>query len=579
MSALGTGLVTVGVSRMLLVAAALGLATVGVQTARTDAGPVGGPFLALLGLLAATALCLGVTAGAGTANKVIWLGTNLAIPVAALAVSCRYYGISLFRSRPRTAGVVAPLLAGGIGSLLVILGTARQSPGTAPPLDVLAGFSPRVYEAASILGRMGRYYAFLLVAAAVGIVVVNVLRYDHLDVRLAAAFAFVGSWPWVGNFVVPEVTAAFGAATSFGVLAGGYVSSLVVAGLIVGPLGLFASSPAAGNIGPERVLDSMADPVVITDDGGQILRVNAATCETFGTTPADAVGNPLPSLLGRQFPEVDETGPVSLDTAAGTREFSVTRSGVTDGAVERGQVFVLRDVTRRQSRQQRLEVLNRVLRHNLRNDATSIIGRAQLIEEGAGGEESAQEIVETTRELVGVAESARDIESMMAAPAAAEPVDLAVVVERVVSDIEAEHPNVDLTTAVPETTNVSASERVLETVLRELLENAANHNDAEEPYVVVSAEPEDGSVTLAVSDNGPGVPEHERAVLDAEGEDQLQHGSGLGLWAVQWGVTKLGGDLTISDNAPRGTTVTVTVPGPAASSAEMDLRAAEQAES
>ena len=579
MGALETGLLTVGASRILLVGAAGGLAVVGVQTARTDTGPVGRPFGALLGLLAATALCLGVTAGSGTLDKIIWLGTNLAIPAAVLAVSCRYYGIALFRSHPRAAAVVVPLVVGGAGSLLLILGTPRQSPGATAPVEALAGFSPQVYEAGSILGRMGRYYAFALVAAAVGIVVVNVLRYDHIDVRLAAAFAFVGGWPWVGNFVVPEVTAAFGAATSFGVLAGGYLSSLVVAGLIVGPLNLFASSPAAGNIGPERVLNSMVDPVVITDDGGQILRVNAAACETFGTTPANAVGNSLSSLLGRQSEELDEAVPVGLDTVVGTREFSVMCSSVTDGTVDRGTVFVMRDVTRRQSRQQRLEVLNRVLRHNLRNDATSIIGRAQLIEEGAGGAESAQEIVETTRDLVGVAESARDIESMMAATTTTEPVELAAVVERVVGDIDSEHPNVEVTTAVSETTEVSASERVLETVLRELLENAAKHNDGDEPYVVVSAESEGGTVTLAVSDNGPGVPDHERTVLDAEGEDQLQHGSGLGLWAVQWGVTKLGGSLAISDNTPRGTTVTVAVPERGAAGTELESAAAEQAES
>jgi PAS domain S-box-containing protein len=568
---------TVGISRLLLLAASVGLAGVALRTSRTETGPVGRPFVALLGLLSATALCLGVTAGAGTANKLIWLATNLAIPVALLAVSCRYYGIVLFGSTARTAAVILPLVAGAIGSLLLILGTPAKTPGAAPPVEAIAGFAPVVYDAAATLDRVGRYYTAALVLVAVGIVAVNVLRYEHLDTRLAAALAFIGGWPWLGNFVVPELGSAVGEAASLGALAVGYVGSLAVASLVVGPLALFESSPAAGNIGPERALDSMTDAVVITDTDGQILRLNAVACDVFGTTPTVSVGQSLSTVLDHDPSELETDSPVTLETVGGAREFAVTVSAVTDRERSRGNVFVLRDVTQRENRKQRLEVLNRVLRHNLRNNATSIIGRAQLISDGDGGEESAQEIIETTRNLVGVAESARDIESMMAATGAERPVDIETVVQRVVAETESPYPAVELTTAVPAATTAVASERVLETVIEELVENAAKHNEAEEPYVVVSAENnEDGSTVLAVSDNGPGIPDHERAVLNAEAEDQLQHGSGLGLWAVHWGVTQMGGRLTIGENTPRGTTVTVTIPPSEGKAVETTAR--EQAE-
>ncbi|WP_336327378.1 ATP-binding protein [Halovenus sp. HT40] len=552
---------TITVSRLLLIAASVGLLGAAVRTARTATGPVGQPFLALLGLLSATALCLGVTAGSGTANKLIWLGTNLTIPVALLAVSCRYYGIALFSSRARTAGVLVPLGAGAVGSLLLILGTPAKTPGAAAPLELLAGLPPLVFDAAVTFDRVGRYYTAALVLVAVGIVAVNVLRYEHLDTRLAAALAFVGGWPWLGNFVVPELGAAYGDGAAISVLAGGYLVSVAVAGLVIGPLRLFESSPAAGNIGPERALDSMADAVIITDAEGRVLRLNAVAREIFGMTAAESVGQPLPAVVGRQESELDTESPVEIETTDGTRQFAVTRSPVRNGGTTRGTVYVLRDVTRRQNREQRLEVLNRVLRHNLRNDATSIIGRAQLISEGDGGEDSAQAIIETTRDLVGVAESARDIESMMAATGSQRAVDVEPIVQRVIDDIGSAYPGVELTTAVPADATVAASERVLETVLTELVENAAKHNDTSEPFVVVSVEQSrDGSAVIAVSDNGPGVPEHERAVLDSGGEDQLEHGSGLGLWAVHWGVTQIGGTLSITENTPRGTTVAMTMP-------------------
>jgi signal transduction histidine kinase len=569
----------IGVSRLLLVGASVGLFGAAVRTARTETGPVKVPFLALLGLLSATALCLGVTAGAGTANKLIWLGTNLTIPVALLAVSCRYYGIALFRSRARTAAVCLPLVAGAIGSLLLILGTPAKTPGATPPLELVAGLSPAVYDAATTLNRVGRYYTAGLVLIAVGIVAVNVVRYEHLDRRLAVALALVGGWPWLGNFVVPELSAGLGAGASLGVLAGGYVGSVLVVTLVVGPLRLFESSPAAGNVGPEHALDSMTDAVIITDTGERILRLNAVASETFGTTPSQSVGQPLSTVLNREASELETDSPITIETVNGTRQFAVTRSTVTDKRTDRGTVFVLSDVTQQQNREQRLEVLNRVLRHNLRNNATSIIGRAQLISSGDGGEESAQEIIETTRDLVGVAETARDIESMMAATGTEQPVDIEGVVNRVIDDVETAYPSVEMTTAVPGGTTATISERVLETTLSELVENAAKHNDTEEPYVVVSVERNDaGSLMISVSDNGPGIPDHERAVLDA-GEDQLQHGSGLGLWAVYWGVTQMGGQLTLNENAPHGTTATVTVPAATGATGQVEPAVAEQAES
>ncbi len=569
--------VTVG--RLLLLGASLGLAAVGIRVSRMDTGPVGRPFLVLLGLLSTTALCLGVTAGAGTANKLVWLGTNLAIPVALLAVSCRYYGITLVDSRPRLAGVIVPLVVAGVGSLGLILGTAAKTPGATAPLGALAGFPPLVYDVAAQLNRFGRYYTAALVIVAIGIVAVNASRYEHLDARLATGLAFVGGWPWLGNFVVPELGAALGQGVAISTLAGGYVTSLTVAWLVIGPLGLFASSPAAGNIGAKRALDSLGEAVVITDTEGQILRLNAVACEQFEATPQTAVGQSLSTLLGHPPSALSGDSSVTIETGAGAREFAVMQSPVTDNReTDRGTVYVLRDVTRKQNREQRLEVLNRVLRHNLRNDATSIIGRAQLISDGDGGVDSAEEIIETTRDLVGVAESARDIDQMMAATQPDDEVELDPIVQRVTETINSTYPAVEVTTAVPADMTVAASQQVIEIILRELLENAAEHNDAEQPYTVVSAErTSDGSVTLAVSDNGPGVPEHERAVLDAEGEDQLQHGSGLGLWAVHWGVTRLGGELAISENTPRGTTVTVTLPTSA--TGELPAAVPEHAES
>ena len=60
-------------------------------------------------------------------------------------------------------------------------------------------------------------------------------------------------------------------------------------------------------------------------------------------------------------------------------------------------------------------------------------------------------------------------------------------------------------------------------------------------------------------DDGPGLPEQERAVLAAGRETPLEPTSGLGLWLVYWIVTSLGGELVFPE-VETGTTVAVRLP-------------------
>jgi signal transduction histidine kinase len=69
---------------------------------------------------------------------------------------------------------------------------------------------------------------------------------------------------------------------------------------------------------------------------------------------------------------------------------------------------------------------------------------------------------------------------------------------------------------------------------------------------------------VSVADDGPGIPDHERAVLTDGEETALEHGSGLGLWLVHWVVERSGGRLSFAENDPRGSVV------------RMDLRPASE---
>jgi signal transduction histidine kinase len=78
--------------------------------------------------------------------------------------------------------------------------------------------------------------------------------------------------------------------------------------------------------------------------------------------------------------------------------------------------------------------------------------------------------------------------------------------------------------------------------------------------VEVSAGVTDGQVSVAVSDNGPGIPPEKLASIFDPYFTTKTEGSGLGLWIAQQIVTAHGGSLQARNRASGGAVVTMQLP-------------------
>ena len=233
---------------------------------------------------------------------------------------------------------------------------------------------------------------------------------------------------------------------------------------------------------------------------------------------------------------------------------------VTDEAGEPVRVLgVIVDVTDRQERVQQLQVLDRVIRHNLRNDLNVINGYTEAIDpevEGRAGD-FLERIRQQSGQLLDTMEKSRSITKVLASGASMVAVDIVPVVDRVIGQVRNAHPSADIAVEAPERAAVRVTEH-FEFAMEELITNAIEHNDTETPTVVVSVDVLAEQVRIAVADDGPGIPAMEQKVVTGERDiEPLYHGSGLGLWLVSWVVSRSEGALSFSEREPRGSVVTM----------------------
>ncbi|WP_152043247.1 sensor histidine kinase [Salinigranum salinum] len=239
---------------------------------------------------------------------------------------------------------------------------------------------------------------------------------------------------------------------------------------------------------------------------------------------------------------------------------------ISDGFNDLATTLAAREAALRE-RTQRLEVMYRVLRHNLRNQLSVVLTYADVIADVTDDDQiraAARSIHDAGRRLTSLSERARQIETALDAEHERTRVEVSAVVAEITTDLREAYPDVDLATTLPDEAWAVALPS-LRMAIESVCENACEHTDADEPRVEISVTAVDeaettGWIHVTVVDNGPGLPQQDRAAIREGRETALEHASGLGLWLTYWIVDSSGGDLEFTDAEPRGTVVEIHLP-------------------
>lgn len=245
------------------------------------------------------------------------------------------------------------------------------------------------------------------------------------------------------------------------------------------------------------------------------------------------------------------------------------RAVVPHGSDERVLEGFIMDITDRHRLEedlreslQQMQVIDRVLRHNLRNQMNVVLGTAQTIAVDADEEtaELASNIVEGGERLLETADKERRITAILSEPTSMERFDIGDLVDTLVTYATKMHPHADISVTAPEELEVVASQHLGQAIL-ELTNNAIEHSDRDHPAIDITISDHGGMADIAVVDDGPGIPKMERDILSEEAEmGPLYHGRGLGLWLVKLVVRDSEGTLEFEENEPRGSIVRLSVP-------------------
>jgi PAS domain S-box-containing protein len=337
----------------------------------------------------------------------------------------------------------------------------------------------------------------------------------------------------------------------------------------------------------DAALDSLYDPVIVTDARGRIVHLNSAAEGIFGPAPAAPrieverhisdrrIVQAIHRAVQQEVVAADEGDGAQIPIeVSGTRRIFRLRATpmFTDEALVLGSVTVLEDITHLKEVDRLKNEFVGVASHELRTPVTSLLLSVQLLQEGAAGALNAQQA-----ELVGAQRADLErLERLMRELLDITRLEAGTMVPRLVPVTAAEllvtalqatrasaiKQNVDVSIAPnPSPATVMADRSQIGRVLENLISNAVRHSEPESK-VTLRAEPAGNDVLFSVEDTGSGIPQEYLAkIFDrfVQVPGATQGGAGLGLSIAQTIVRAHGGELSVESRVGVGSSFRFTL--------------------
>jgi PAS domain S-box-containing protein len=356
----------------------------------------------------------------------------------------------------------------------------------------------------------------------------------------------------------------------------------------------FASGLFQGDVTIRTFLESLAEGVVIIDNHGTVLLVNARAEQMFGYPKKDIVGKPHYLLLPDRFRKAHEEHvahffeepkirPMGLGLElAGRRqdgsEFPVEISlSFLETINGRLALAFISDITRRKEaeqalkdRNQELDAFAHTVAHDMKGSLHVMLSHCQYLDESAQAislqqiKNSVEKIWKSGIKLNQIIEGLLFLSSVSREHAPSTPVDMAALVaeaiERLEILIDRRKAEIKLPDHFPTALGYGPW---VEEIMYNYISNAIKYGGTPPVVQIGGTVRNDGYVDFWVQDNGPGLtPEEQVGIFDygRKRKETTEESYGLGLSIVKGIVEKLNGQVAVKSGSAGGSIFTFSLP-------------------
>jgi two-component system, NtrC family, sensor histidine kinase KinB len=334
----------------------------------------------------------------------------------------------------------------------------------------------------------------------------------------------------------------------------------------------------------DAVLQSIFEPIIVTDGKGHVLKVNQAAAELLGeaagdrmaltnTPGGDKILSAIRDAVSMQKAVAAEDEAALLPTRIGKKERSyrlrTTPMRDSEGRLL-GTVTTLEDVTTLQDTDRFKTQFIAVASRKLRDPLLRLRRGLYALMQGYGGELSplqadltakanndAEQLNDLMSDLIEVAEldtGKRDLKLERLRPAQA----LMEARDRYCEEAVEKHIHLEVS-AYPDMTPVKADRRALRSILDNLLANALRYTPRD-GEILLGAEEMKDYVQFTVRDTGRGIEADRLSRIFDRLNPFSEKGTGLGLALVRRLVESLGGQIAVESRLGHGATFRFTLP-------------------
>lgn len=322
----------------------------------------------------------------------------------------------------------------------------------------------------------------------------------------------------------------------------------------------------------EQITGNMKEALVLLDGNGRIVSINPAAGKLFGVDTS-CIGDDFLTVNRKQtmrqaISDAQADGQAFFRASMNGREYQFDLSRIDSDGTVQGIVILAFDITEQVNAEKHRREFTANVSHELKTPLQSIIGSAELMENGIVKEEDVPRFIghirkEASRLVYLIDDIIRLSQLDEGAEMPREDVSLRVLSEEVCETLADAAKLKDVSLEVTGDDGViNGVRRLLYEIVYNLCDNAIKYNN-QGGHVKVYVSEQQGAVQISVSDNGIGIaPEHQDKVFERfyrvdKSHSKQSGGTGLGLSIVKHAVQYHHGKITVESELNKGTNISV----------------------